>query len=125
MIDTLDTDNVPSSSQTLLKLYDLSTYRAVYNFSNVSLQNSFARGALSADGKYAVCGTRVFSPGSAASDRCAYGLKFWDTAPGSTIECEMSSEHFPFPVRCVSWHPRQHMIAVATVFGLLFSRRKA
>ena len=44
-------------------------------------------------------------------------LRFWDSQTGHTIPSSLSDLLLPFPVRSISWHPTQHMMAVATVIG--------
>eukprot|EP01041_Mallomonas_annulata_P002782 gene2782-5479_t len=95
-----------------LRLYNLSTYRVHTNYPGVNLGETFGRAQLSADGRIAVCGY---------VDSYGAKLKFWDAQMGDAILARLS-------VRGISWHPKQHMIAV-TMLGtgaslLIYSAEK-
>ncbi len=103
------------SSQSLLRLYDLGSYRPLHHFNKVSLTpHAFARAGMSADGRYAVCGTTI--DGLPLAGQPSYCLRFWDTITGAlATPSDMSALQLPFPVRSTAWHPRQHMVALAAV----------
>ncbi len=100
--------SMPSS----LKLYSMSTYRCVSTCAGAginSISSIFSRAEISADGNYAVCG------GSSKFNKHTYSLRFWESSTGHTVPSALSEIEFPYPIRSVAWHPRQHMLAVSMV----------
>jgi hypothetical protein len=94
-------------------LYGLSNSRTERVFSGLALERSgFCKSAISPDGALACCGTE-YTNGRSNRGYYPSQLKFWKTISGESINCRLSSEIFPFPVRSVSWHPTEHMIAIA------------
>lgn len=65
--------------------------------------------------RIAVCGVTESSSVSGNSNG-NYMLRFWDSQSGQVIvDSVLSSHAFPYPIRSCSWHPNQHMIAIASV----------
>ena len=75
----------------------------------LSISSIFSRAEISADGNYAVCG------GSSKFNKLTYSLRFWESSTGHTVPSALSEIEFPYPIRSVAWHPRQHMLAVSMV----------
>ena len=99
---------MPSS----LKVYSMSTYRCVSTCSGAGINgvsSVFSRAEISADGYYTVCG------GSSKFNKHTYSLRFWESATGHSVPSALSDIEFPYPIRSVAWHPRQHMLAVSMV----------
>ena len=67
----------------------------------------FCRAALSADGRVVVSGTT--SPNDGGCSR----LRFWDSQTGVQMPCALTDLMLPYAVRSISWHPKQHVVAVA------------
>ena len=59
--------------------------------------------------RFALCGSCLDTP----APRCH--LRIWDASTGLTQPCALADISLPYPVRALSWHPRQHMLAVAMV----------
>lgn len=95
----------------LLKLYDLGTYRAQHSFPGVVINNSFCRAAFSADGRYATCGTILRNHEGTEKNH----IRVWDTLTGRHVDTKIASLPYSFIPRSVTWHPKQHMLAVAMV----------
>jgi len=111
-----------------LKLYSTSTYRPIAACAGVgsgqvaskskvtkaSISTSgavFGRAEFSPDGRFAVAGIstqRVNSNGH-------YNLKVWEAKQGNVYPAVISDIALPYPVRSISWHPQQHVMAVAMV----------
>ena len=49
------------------------------------------------------------------ADRGCSRIRFWDSQTGHTVPSSLSDLLLPYPVRSISWHPTQHMMAVAMV----------
>ena len=96
-----------------LRMLSTSTYKQLAFYSSGSAAGVFGRATLSADGKYSLCGTCSDLPTSTQPPRCH--VRLWDTASGLSIPCALADAVLPYPVRSLSWHPRQHMVAVAMV----------
>jgi len=101
-----------------LKVINMSTYKtqcACAGFAGYSTASNnaaggiFARANYSADGRYAIAGSNV-----KAQDGL-YRLQVWDTSTGHSVRTALSDMMFPYPVRSVTWHPSQHLLAVAMV----------
>ncbi len=110
-----------------LKLYSTSTYKPISNCSNVgagqlasknrtskALASTsgavYGRATLSPDGRFAVTGVSA----SGTSDG-RYRLKVWEVKNGNVYPAALSEINLPYPVRSISWHPEQHVMAVAMV----------
>ena len=39
----------------------------------------------------------------------------WEVSTGQLVSCPLSDIIFPYPIRGISWHPKQHLIAVSSV----------
>mmetsp|Transcript_2505 Transcript_2505/g.3848 ORF Transcript_2505/g.3848 Transcript_2505/m.3848 type:complete len:1065 (+) Transcript_2505:68-3262(+) len=99
-------------SSTLLKMYDLGTYRAQHNFHGATVSEAFSRATFSADGRYAICGC----VGKTTEGLEKYYLGAWDSQTGTPQQSNIAGViTYPYLPRCVSWHPSQHMMAVAMV----------
>lgn len=113
-----------------LKVYNLANYRlqSKCNGFQPAIHSTgktiFQRAALSADGSFVVCGTAIrastgnrrtlsSSAVSNKGDQVVYRLSLWDSQTGASIRTELSEYHYPYPVRSISWHPKQHALAVA------------
>jgi hypothetical protein len=95
----------------LLKMYDLGTYRAEHTFPGVVINNSFCRATFSADGRYATCGTIVRSHDGTEHNH----IRIWDTLTGRPQDTKIATLPYSFIPRSISWHPTQHVMAVAMV----------
>jgi len=87
-----------------LRLYSSSNHRIQANFPGISLTGTFTRAYFSADGGLIACGS---------TDSNGNKIKFWDSQSGDTVLSRLSEVVLPFSVRSLSWHPKQHMVAVA------------
>jgi hypothetical protein len=67
----------------------------------------FCRAALSADGRIVACGT------TSSNDEGCSRLRFWDSQTGNALPSTLTDLLLPFAVRSISWHPKQHVMAVA------------
>jgi len=111
-----------------LKLYSTSTYKPIATCAGVgsgqvaskskvtkaSVSTSgavFGRAEFSPDGRFAVAG---ISAQSANSDG-HYNLKVWEAKQGNVYPAVLSEINLPYPVRSISWHPEQHVMAVSMV----------
>lgn len=106
-----------------LKVLNLATYKpfhACENFTglsaylvregdNVFSTGIFYRASFSADGKFIVACCNV----SQEIDRPVYKLLVWDSYTGQPVSSFLSQLTFAYPVRSVTWHPTQHLLAVA------------
>ena len=95
----------------LLKLYDLGTYRAQHTFPGVVINSTFCRATLSADGRYAACGTIIRNHDGIEKNH----IRLWDTLTGRHIDTKIASLPYAYFPRSISWHPRQHVLTVAMV----------
>lgn len=112
---------VMTRAPSVLKVMNMSTYRSISQcagFSGVSANIStaaniggsiFSRASFSADGRFVICGSFSNSHSS------QYKLQIWDSQSGHALRMPLSDFTFPYPVRSISWHPKQHLIAVAMV----------
>jgi hypothetical protein len=112
-----------SRQPAMLKVLNLATYKPFHsceNFAGLSAylvregENVFSTGVFyranfSADGKFIIACSNV----SQESDRPVYKLLVWDSYTGQPVPSLLSQLTFAYPVRGVSWHPTQHLIAVA------------
>lgn len=60
------------------------------------------------------------------NDKATYHIGIWDTNTKSNNEmemtsCSLSDMKFIYPIRSISWHPNQHVIAIASVSILIMS----
>jgi len=101
-----------------LKIINMSTYKtqcACAGFAGYSTASNnaaggiFARANYSADGRYAIAGSNV------KAEDGLYRVQVWDTNTGHAVRTPLSDMMFPYPVRAISWHPTQHLLAVAMV----------
>ena len=67
----------------------------------------FCRAGLSSDGRVVVSGTT--NPNDGGCSR----LRFWDSQSGAMLPSALSDLLLPYAVRSLSWHPKQHVLAVA------------
>jgi hypothetical protein len=95
----------------LLKLYDLGTYRAQHTFPGIVIHSTFCRAVFSADGRYVTCGTIIRNHEGVESNH----VRVWDTLTGRHQDSKIASLPHPFIPRSISWHPKQHVMAVAMV----------
>lgn len=79
----------------------------------------FFRAIFSADGRFIVSCNTTHSASSLSSRGVAnggtYKLLVWDTYTGHPIQTPLSALTFPYPVRSLSWHPCQHLLAISMV----------
>jgi len=111
-----------------LKLYSTSTYKPIAACAGVgsgqvaskskvtktSVNTSgavFGRAELSPDGRFAVAGISSTSVNNGGH----YNLKVWEAKQGNVYPAVLSDINLPYPVRSISWHPEQHVMAVAMV----------
>ncbi|KAJ1420494.1 WD40-repeat-containing domain protein [Ochromonadaceae sp. CCMP2298] len=99
-----------------LKVINMSTYKThcvCAGFGGYASSSNtgglFNRASLSADGRYAVAGSSV------KGEEGLYRLQVWDSGTGRLQRSPLSGMMFPYPVRSISWHPSQHLLAVAMV----------
>jgi hypothetical protein len=86
------------------------------------LRSVFSRASLSADGRMVVAGCPGMGSGSGSGAGSGTVLRVWDAQTGSVISSPISDHiMFPFAIRSVGWHPKQHMIAVAMVSWCAFN----
>lgn len=115
-----------------LKVLNMTTYRTqcyCQDFEGVQPATAFSKGLktrvtsatavlhraqVSADGQYVVCGEKRKANSNGSKDH-AYHLKVWKTVTGEEVETVLSGFHFPYPIRSISWHPRQHLFAISMV----------
>jgi len=90
-----------------LKLLSMSNYRPLLRCKGLRGLDSLHRASFSPDGRLLLCGAR------AGTDR--FRLQVWDARTGLPLRCPLSELLFPFPIRCITWHPRQHLLALAAV----------
>ena len=104
-----------------LRLLSTSTYKNVNTFGGTGASASadgktasfFSRATLSADGRFAVCCVQG-EPGTPLQGK--FVLRAWDSVTGAVVsDFALGSVPLPFAVRSISWHPRQHVVAVAMV----------
>ena len=121
---------VSSQCPSSLKLFSTSTYKpltvcngvgagqlaARTKTSKASKVNTsgavFGRATISPDGRYAISGVSALSSSNAEGH---YNLKVWEAQEGNIYPSTLSEINLPFPVRSISWHPKQHVLAVAMV----------
>ncbi len=104
--------NLRAKARQVLQLYDLSSYRVIVNYSGFTPPAAFTRASFSKDGRYvSTCCSQQFEGDSATR----YVIKIWDTFTGIMSRCKLSELRWVHPVRAVAFHPRQHVLAVATV----------
>ena len=53
-----------------------------------------------------------------SNDKGSSRIQFWDSHSGLSIPCPLNELLLPYPVRSVSWHPTQHILAVAMVSAI-------
>ena len=114
----------------ILRIYNLSTYRAQTSYPGLNIGCSFGRALFSADGRFVLSGSEdsrfgisatnpsddnVANPGNMSGFAKAKPsrIRVWDTSTGTPVNCSLSEITLPYPVRSMSWHPSQHMVAVA------------
>ena len=104
---------VLTSKPTSLRVYNMTTYKTLSQCHGIISHNEqtsgLCRAQISADGNYVVCGSSV----NTSEDK--FCLRVWETLSGNVESCNLSDIVFPYPVRSVSWHPKQHVIAVGMV----------
>jgi WD40 repeat protein len=104
---------VLTNKPTSLRVYSMTTYKTLSQchgiISSSDQSSGLCRAQISGDGNYVVCGSSI----NASEDK--YCLRVWETQTGNVEACSLSDIIFPYPVRSVSWHPKQHVIAVGMV----------
>lgn len=109
-----------SLEPTALKVYNTSTYKVQSvctggtsaggrNTARGGGSAVFCRAALSADGRIVACGT------TSSNDEGCSRLRFWDSQTGNALPSTLTDLLLPFAVRSISWHPKQHVMAVAMI----------
>jgi WD40 repeat protein len=106
-----------STNPSQLRIYNMHTYRLSTVCNGVgnafggdgSGKSGFSRAQLSADGSFAISSTSI------DTDTCRNVIKIWDMQTGQSVASPLTNIVFPYPVRSISWHPKQHMIAVSMV----------
>lgn len=102
------------SHNLVLRIYTMATYRVastlIGNTHGVSATSLdvFQRASYSADGQFVACGVSEGLGGG-------YKIKIWEVSTGQVVSCPLSDITFPYPIRSIAWHPRQHLIAVGSV----------
>lgn len=98
-----------------LKMINMSTYKTqcfCEGFGGLGSgpgMGVFFRAGLSADGRYVISGACV------KGETGKYCLQLWDSQTGRAARSPLSNYMFPYPIRSISWHPAQHLLAVAMV----------
>lgn len=106
-----------SSNPSQVRIYNMHTYRLSTVCNGVGNafggdgtgKSGFSRAQLSADGSFAISSTSI------DTDTCRNVIKVWDMQTGQSIASPLTKIVFPYPIRSISWHPKQHMIAVSMV----------
>ena len=113
--------------QTILRVMSTSTYKqvaqcvgagggvggaAAASGADANSGPVFCRAVLSSDGRLVASG--VCAEGSGPTSG-RFHLGVWDSSTGQAVSTPLSDVVLPYPVRAMSWHPRQHVVAVAMV----------
>jgi WD40 repeat protein len=116
-IDDPTVTDILASKRPVLQLYDLSSYKVVMSYSSFAPPVAFSRASFSSDGRYisacVVESANVPIAAIGSFDPCMYSIRVWDTFTGHIVRHKFCELRWTVPVRCVSWHPSQHMVVVS------------